>query len=111
MSAGLAASTVTPGHPAPVVSRATPAMAPVVDDCARDDDGTNRTAMSTSKPKVNRFTRSLLTWHVKARGAATHTASTQPAGNPFISRFNSVSPGELQTAIFYFLDFLSIRKV
>src|SRR5262249_39215188 len=35
MSAGLAASTVTPGSTAPVVSRTTPAIAPVVADCAR----------------------------------------------------------------------------
>ena len=31
---GLLASTVTPGSTAPVVSRAMPAMAPVVADCA-----------------------------------------------------------------------------
>src|SRR5688572_22189179 len=33
--AGLAASTVTPGNTAPVVSLATPAMLPVVEDCAQ----------------------------------------------------------------------------
>src|SRR5262249_41623501 len=40
MSAGLAASTVTPGSTAPVVSRTVPAMAPVVDDCADPARGT-----------------------------------------------------------------------
>src|SRR5262249_51090910 len=37
MSAGLAASTVTPGSTAPVVSFTTPAMAPVVADWAHAD--------------------------------------------------------------------------
>src|SRR3989442_5672350 len=34
ISAGLEASTVTPGRTAPVASRATPAMLPLVADCA-----------------------------------------------------------------------------
>src|SRR5439155_14553220 len=47
ISAGLAASTVTPGRTAPVVSLTTPAIAPVVVDCPRAVTGTT-TAMTAS---------------------------------------------------------------
>src|SRR5262249_51609215 len=50
MRAGLAASTVTPGKTAPVASRTTPAMAPVVADCADVPAG------ASSKPAKMRNT-------------------------------------------------------
>src|SRR5215510_8698505 len=43
MSAGLAASTVTPGSTAPVVSLTVPAMVPLARDCASEKSG-QRTA-------------------------------------------------------------------
>src|SRR2546428_11349959 len=44
MRAGLAASTVTPGSTAPVVAFTSPAMAPLVADCARAAAGTSMIA-------------------------------------------------------------------
>src|SRR5215510_2647208 len=44
MRAGLAASTVTPGSTAPVVSFTSPAIAPLVADCARAAAGASRIA-------------------------------------------------------------------
>src|SRR5258708_1371135 len=54
MSAGLAASTVTPGNTAPVVSRTTPAIAPVVDGCAGAADGTSKATISDT-PYIKRL--------------------------------------------------------
>src|SRR2546421_10796980 len=48
MSAGLLASTVTPGSTPPVASRATPAIAPVDEDCAATTRGI---AASTRIPR------------------------------------------------------------
>src|SRR5262245_53150270 len=42
MSAGLAASTVTPGSTAPVVSLTVPAMLPLASDCAHPAAGSRR---------------------------------------------------------------------
>src|SRR5438093_12920818 len=49
MSAGLAASTVTPGSSAPVASFTSPAMAPLKAVCAATDTGSNRTANVTMR--------------------------------------------------------------
>src|SRR5215831_5405434 len=51
MSAGLDASTDTPGSTAPVVSLTVPAIAPVVDDCAAATDGSHTAARSNAPRK------------------------------------------------------------
>src|SRR5262245_25650804 len=50
MSAGLAASTVTPGSTAPPSSRTTPAMVPLDASCAREIAGTERRSITARTP-------------------------------------------------------------
>src|SRR5262245_33265250 len=52
MSAGLAASTVTPGSTAPPSSRTTPAIVPLEGSCAHEIAGVERT--STARTAANR---------------------------------------------------------
>src|SRR5262245_11354525 len=54
MSAGLAASTVTPGNTAPVASLTTPAIAADVDDCASAVDGILKPTTSNT-PHIKRL--------------------------------------------------------
>src|SRR4026209_91461 len=88
ISAGLAASTVTPGRTAPDPSRTTPVMLL----CARADAGKRRNEDTTTRAGIQRvFIVALLKKYVRGRLQLAYVG----AG---FSRPNSISRGRLQPA-------------